>query len=76
MQGEVVGRGSVRRRHAAIVPDTSDMAVPDLPHAYDVEIVGLVASPGHRYDGRPDPAWQHDRDRVDQALDDPWDRSS
>jgi MOSC domain-containing protein YiiM len=29
------------------------MAVPDLPHSYDVEIVGLVASPGHRYDGRP-----------------------
>jgi hypothetical protein len=29
------------------------MAVPDLPHSYDVEIVGLAASPGHRYDGRP-----------------------
>jgi MOSC domain-containing protein YiiM len=29
------------------------MAVSDLPHSYDVEIVGLVASPGHRYDGRP-----------------------
>jgi MOSC domain-containing protein YiiM len=24
-----------------------------LPHAYDVEIVGLVASPAHRYNGRP-----------------------
>jgi MOSC domain-containing protein YiiM len=29
------------------------MHVPDLSHRYDVEIVGLVASPGHRYDGRP-----------------------
>ncbi|WP_040338793.1 MOSC domain-containing protein [Candidatus Blastococcus massiliensis] len=29
------------------------MAVPALPHAYDVEILGLVASPRHRYDGRP-----------------------
>ena len=29
------------------------MAVPDLPHSYEVEIVGLVASRGHRYDGRP-----------------------
>jgi MOSC domain-containing protein YiiM len=29
------------------------MHVPDLPHRYDVEIVGLVASPRHRYDGRP-----------------------
>jgi MOSC domain-containing protein YiiM len=28
----------------------------DLPHRYDVEVVGLLASPGHRYDGRPDPA--------------------
>jgi MOSC domain-containing protein YiiM len=27
--------------------------VQELPHAYDVQIVGLVASPGHRYDGRP-----------------------
>jgi MOSC domain-containing protein YiiM len=29
------------------------MALPALPHAYDVEVVGLVASPAHRYDGRP-----------------------
>lgn len=29
------------------------MATAALPHAYDVDIVGLVASPGHRYDGRP-----------------------
>ncbi|WP_097196654.1 MOSC domain-containing protein [Blastococcus aggregatus] len=29
------------------------MAASALPHAYDVEIVGLVAAPGHRYDGRP-----------------------
>src|SRR3954471_10536787 len=24
-----------------------------LPHRYDVEVVGLLAAPGHRYDGRP-----------------------
>lgn len=29
------------------------MAASALPHVYDVEIVGLVSSPGHRYDGRP-----------------------
>jgi len=28
--------------------------VPDLPYRYDVEVVGLLASPAHRYDGRPD----------------------
>jgi MOSC domain-containing protein YiiM len=27
-----------------------------LPYRYDVEVVGLLASPAHRYDGRPDPA--------------------
>lgn len=27
-----------------------------LAYRYDVEVVGLLASPGHRYDGRPDPA--------------------
>jgi len=27
--------------------------VTDLLHAYEVQIVGLVASPAHRYDGRP-----------------------
>ena len=26
-----------------------------LPYRYDVEVVGLLASPAHRYDGRPDP---------------------
>jgi MOSC domain-containing protein YiiM len=26
---------------------------PDLPHAYEVQIVALVVSPVHRYDGRP-----------------------
>jgi len=26
----------------------------DLPYRYDVEVVGLLASPAHRYDGRPD----------------------
>ena len=25
----------------------------ELPHRYDVEVVGLLASPAHRYDGRP-----------------------
>lgn len=34
-------------------PPGAEMAISALPHAYDVEIVGLVASPGHRYDGRP-----------------------
>ena len=28
----------------------------ELPYRYDVEVVGLLASPAHRYDGRPDPA--------------------
>ncbi|WP_338104788.1 MOSC domain-containing protein [Modestobacter muralis] len=27
----------------------------ELPFRYDVEVVGLLAAPGHRYDGRPDP---------------------
>jgi MOSC domain-containing protein YiiM len=27
-----------------------------LPYRYDVEVVGLLASPAHRYDGRPDDA--------------------
>jgi hypothetical protein len=27
-----------------------------LAYRYDVEVVGLLASPGHRYGGRPDPA--------------------
>jgi MOSC domain-containing protein YiiM len=29
--------------------------VSELPYRYDVEVVGLLASPAHRYDGRPDP---------------------
>ncbi|WP_448615079.1 MOSC domain-containing protein [Modestobacter sp. URMC 112] len=28
----------------------------ELPYGYDVEVVGLLASPEHRYGGRPDPA--------------------
>jgi MOSC domain-containing protein YiiM len=28
--------------------------VQELPFRYDVEVVGLLASPAHRYDGRPD----------------------
>ena len=27
-----------------------------MEHRYDVEVVGLLASPAHRWDGRPDPA--------------------
>jgi MOSC domain-containing protein YiiM len=27
----------------------------ELAHRYDVEVVGLLASPAHRYDGRPNP---------------------
>jgi MOSC domain-containing protein YiiM len=33
------------------VPDPAALA--GLPYRYDVEVVGLLASPGHRYDGRP-----------------------
>jgi MOSC domain-containing protein YiiM len=45
------------------------MIVRVLPHRYDVEVVGLLASPAHRYDGRPDAAVagqpvEH-RDRVE-----------
>jgi MOSC domain-containing protein YiiM len=29
------------------------MITSQLPHRYDLVIVGLLASPGHRYDGRP-----------------------
>ena len=32
------------------------MSDEDLPHRYDVEVVGLLAAPGHRWDGRPDAA--------------------
>lgn len=35
-------------------PPGAEMAISALPHVYDVEIVGLVASPAHRYDGRPE----------------------
>ncbi|WP_309229976.1 MULTISPECIES: MOSC domain-containing protein [unclassified Blastococcus] len=45
-------------------PTGAEMAISALPHVYDVEIVGLVASPAHRYDGRPGPALpQQDGDR-------------
>jgi MOSC domain-containing protein YiiM len=45
------------------------MIVGVLPHRYDVEVVGLLASAAHRYDGRPDAAVagqpvEH-RDRVE-----------
>jgi MOSC domain-containing protein YiiM len=32
-----------------------DRRVSELPYRYDVEVVGLLASSAHRYDGRPDP---------------------
>ncbi|MGY2127983.1 MOSC domain-containing protein [Blastococcus sp. SYSU DS0617] len=36
----------------------------ELPHRYDVEVVGLVAAPRHRYDGRPgDVVPEQDDDR-------------
>ncbi|MGR7024413.1 MOSC domain-containing protein [Geodermatophilus sp. URMC 62] len=39
-----------------------------LPHRYDVEVVGLLVSPVHRYDGRPDGAVpRQDGDRVDRV---------
>ncbi len=40
----------------------------DLPLAYDVEVVGLVVSPVHRYDGRPGGVVPpQDGDRVSRA---------
>ncbi len=39
-----------------------------LPHRYDVEIVGLLVSPVHRYDGRPGGVVPpQDGDRVDRV---------
>jgi MOSC domain-containing protein YiiM len=46
----------------------------ELPYRYDVEVVGLLASPGHRYDGRPDagvaaqPVEHRDRIEVRAGL--------
>jgi hypothetical protein len=46
----------------------------DLPYRYDVEVVGLLASPAHRYGGRPDaavagqPVESRDRIEVRAAL--------
>ncbi|WP_369139125.1 MOSC domain-containing protein [Modestobacter versicolor] len=41
----------------------------ELPYRYDVEVVGLLASPAHRWDGRPDAAVAalavESRDRVE-----------
>lgn len=34
-------------------PSGAEMAISALPHEYEVDIVGLVSSPRHRYDGRP-----------------------
>jgi MOSC domain-containing protein YiiM len=45
-----------------------------LPYRYDVEVVGLLASPRHRYDGRPDgavaalPVQRRDRIEVRAGL--------
>jgi MOSC domain-containing protein YiiM len=47
---------------------------PPLPYRYDVEVVGLLASPEHRYDGRPDarvaaePVQSSDRVEVRAGL--------
>jgi MOSC domain-containing protein YiiM len=41
----------------------------DLPFRYDVEVVGLVVSPVHRYDGRPaGTVPEQATDRVDRAV--------
>ena len=37
----------------------------ELPHRYDVEVVGLLASPAHRWDGRPDLALAAPVERTD-----------
>jgi hypothetical protein len=39
----------------------------DLPYRYDVEVVGLLASPAHRWDGRPDPALAGPVERTDRV---------
>lgn len=45
----------------------ADDAVEALPHVYDVEIVGLVTAPVHRYDGRPGgPVPEQDGDRRER----------
>ena len=41
----------------------------ELPYRYDVEVVGLVVSSAHRYDGRPgDPVPPQDGDRPDELV--------
>jgi hypothetical protein len=39
----------------------------ELRHRYDVEVVGLLASPEHRWDGRPDPALAGAVERTDRV---------
>lgn len=49
---------------AACVCGKNSMITDELPYRYDVDVVGLVASAEHRYDGRPAddvPAQQDDR---------------
>jgi MOSC domain-containing protein YiiM len=60
------------RRHGGKRRD--DQPVHDLPYRYDVEVVGLLASAAHRYDGRPDaevaglPVESRDRIEVRAGL--------
>ena len=42
------------------------MSDQELPWRYDVEVVGLLASPAHRWDGRPDPALARPVERTDR----------
>src|SRR5689334_7190165 len=45
------------------------MITEELPHRYDVEVVGLLASPEHRYDGRPgDDVPPQDGDRRQELV--------
>jgi len=39
----------------------------DLPYRCDVEVVGLLASPAHRWDGRPDPALAGPVERTERV---------
>jgi MOSC domain-containing protein YiiM len=40
--------------------------VTELPYRYDVQVVGLLASPAHRWDGRPDAALAGPVERSDR----------
>ena len=38
----------------------------ELPYVYDVEVVGLLASPAHRWDGRPEPGLARPGERSER----------